>query len=86
MDLERQGKRERIVKVEAAPGIPFDNGRYELVLEPLEAGDATMLGVDLKEVLTLKAERQSVWDAAEIERRLEVKDRDEAEPTGQGGP
>jgi radical SAM protein with 4Fe4S-binding SPASM domain len=35
--LERQaaGLRERLVMVEAAPGAPFDHGRFELVVEPL---------------------------------------------------
>jgi radical SAM protein with 4Fe4S-binding SPASM domain len=35
----REGKRERLVWVEAAPGEPFDNGRFELVIEPLDAPD-----------------------------------------------
>lgn len=33
--LAREGVRERLVKVEAAPGEPFDFGRFELVEEPL---------------------------------------------------
>jgi Y-X(10)_GDL-associated radical SAM protein len=33
LELSRQGLRERIVQVEAAPGVPFDHGRFELVLE-----------------------------------------------------
>jgi radical SAM protein with 4Fe4S-binding SPASM domain len=32
--LREQGVRERLVKVEAAPGAPFDFGRYEVVEEP----------------------------------------------------
>lgn len=35
LELESQGKRERLVKVENAPGVPFDFGRFELVEEPL---------------------------------------------------
>ncbi len=35
LELQAQGKRERLVKVEAAPGRPFDFGRFELVLEDL---------------------------------------------------
>jgi radical SAM protein with 4Fe4S-binding SPASM domain len=34
LELAALGLRERIVKVEAAPGTPFDFGRYELVQEP----------------------------------------------------
>src|SRR4051794_18262406 len=29
LEMQRQGKRERLVRVEEAPGIPFDNGRFE---------------------------------------------------------
>jgi radical SAM protein with 4Fe4S-binding SPASM domain len=35
LELEQQGKRERLVKVEDAPGTPFDFGRFEIVLEDL---------------------------------------------------
>lgn len=39
MELQREGRRERLVRVEAAPGQPFDMGRFELVEEPWsEAG------------------------------------------------
>jgi len=38
IELSRQGLRERIVQVEKAPGVPFDHGRFELVLE---ASDGT---------------------------------------------
>lgn len=33
LELAREGKRERIVQIERAPGKPFDHGRFELVLE-----------------------------------------------------
>jgi Y-X(10)_GDL-associated radical SAM protein len=33
MELSRQGLRERIVQVESAPGVPFDHGRFDLILE-----------------------------------------------------
>ena len=33
--LARQGKRERLVPVAPAPGQPFDNGRFEIVLEEI---------------------------------------------------
>jgi len=35
LELRRMGKRERLVQVEAAPGMPFDNGRFEIVLEDI---------------------------------------------------
>ncbi|HXD29466.1 MAG TPA: GDL motif peptide-associated radical SAM/SPASM maturase [Pyrinomonadaceae bacterium] len=35
LELSSQGLRERVVQVEAAPGRPFDHGRFELIQEPL---------------------------------------------------
>lgn len=37
--LRRENKRERLVLAEAAPGMPFDCGRFELVEEPYDAPD-----------------------------------------------
>ncbi len=36
LELQRVGKRERIERVEAAPGVPFDAGRFRLILEDSE--------------------------------------------------
>lgn len=36
LELAKDGKRERIVKVEDAPGKPFDAGRFALLVEPLD--------------------------------------------------
>jgi radical SAM protein with 4Fe4S-binding SPASM domain len=36
LQLAKEGKRERVVKVADAPGRPFDCGRFELVVEPLD--------------------------------------------------
>jgi radical SAM protein with 4Fe4S-binding SPASM domain len=33
LEMQRQGLRERLVQVARAPGIPFDHGRFELVVE-----------------------------------------------------
>lgn len=35
LEMQRQGLRERVVRVEAAPGLPFDKGRFELIVEPI---------------------------------------------------
>lgn len=37
--LAKEGKRERLVPTAAAPGRPFDNGLFELQIEPLDAPD-----------------------------------------------
>jgi Y-X(10)_GDL-associated radical SAM protein len=41
LELERQGLRERVVQVEAAPGRSFDHGRFALMVERLD-GSAAM--------------------------------------------
>ena len=38
--LKREGRKERLVLKEAAAGIPYDFGRFEIVEEPWDAGDA----------------------------------------------
>ncbi len=40
LELARQGLRERIVRIESAPGRPFDHGRFELLLERLDGKPA----------------------------------------------
>ncbi len=37
LQLEKEGKRERVVRVKEAPGTPFDQGLFELIEEPLDA-------------------------------------------------
>jgi radical SAM protein with 4Fe4S-binding SPASM domain len=37
LEMDRARKRERVVRVEPAPGEPFDHGRFEIVLEDIEA-------------------------------------------------
>lgn len=45
LQLESEGLRERVVKVEQAPGIPFDNGRFEIVKEPIPDNEPTLVTV-----------------------------------------
>jgi hypothetical protein len=35
--LAAAGRRERLVLAAAAPGVPFDNGRFDLIEEPSDA-------------------------------------------------
>ncbi len=37
LQLQKEGKRERVVKVKDAPGTPFDQGLFALIEEPLDA-------------------------------------------------
>jgi Y-X(10)_GDL-associated radical SAM protein len=39
LELAKQGLRERVVKTQEAPGRPFDQGRFDLVTEPLDGGE-----------------------------------------------
>ncbi|HXS16727.1 MAG TPA: radical SAM protein [Polyangiaceae bacterium] len=41
LEMQRMGKRERVVQVEAAPGQPFDQGRFEIVEEPIVSEQPT---------------------------------------------
>jgi radical SAM protein with 4Fe4S-binding SPASM domain len=36
LEMNAAGKRERVVQIEKAPGVPFDHGLFELIEEPLE--------------------------------------------------
>lgn len=35
LEMQRMGKRERIIKLDDAPGTPFDHGRFEIVVDDL---------------------------------------------------
>jgi radical SAM protein with 4Fe4S-binding SPASM domain len=37
LEMRRQGKRERLVQVEAPPGAPFDHGKFEIVVEEVSS-------------------------------------------------
>jgi radical SAM protein with 4Fe4S-binding SPASM domain len=37
LEMQREGKRERVVKVEEAPGLPFDHGKFDVVVEDIPA-------------------------------------------------
>jgi Y-X(10)_GDL-associated radical SAM protein len=38
LELAKQGLRERVAKTHEAPGTPFDQGRFDLITEPLDGG------------------------------------------------
>jgi radical SAM protein with 4Fe4S-binding SPASM domain len=40
--FDKRGQRERLVPAEAAPGTPFDNGRFDLVVEDARAPEPTL--------------------------------------------
>ncbi|MCA9667250.1 MAG: radical SAM protein [Myxococcales bacterium] len=75
LELEKQGKRERLVKVEAAPGVPFDRGRFEIVEEPMPelAPDEapTVLGLPLAHITGLGTSATTAWSDEAIARALD---------------
>jgi radical SAM protein with 4Fe4S-binding SPASM domain len=61
--LAAEGKRERLVPTVAAEGRPFDNGLFEIVLEPLDAPEPMPLGPPESLVqITRKPKRQKPGD------------------------
>lgn len=64
MERERAGLKERFERVEAAPGLPFDQGRFELFLEPADASEAeppSICGHSLERVTSLPADSDGLW-------------------------
>ena len=43
LELSKQGLRERIVQIESAPGVPFDHGKFELLLETNDAASVNAM-------------------------------------------
>jgi radical SAM protein with 4Fe4S-binding SPASM domain len=54
----KRGQRERLVPGAAADGLPFDNGVFDIVVEPLEAADPQAAVTDLVQI-TRRAARRS---------------------------
>jgi radical SAM protein with 4Fe4S-binding SPASM domain len=54
----KRGQRERLVPGAAADGLPFDNGVFDIVVEPLEAADPDAAVTDLVQI-TRRAARRS---------------------------
>ncbi len=82
LQFEGQGLRETVRKVEDAPGVPFDNGRYEIVVEPIPeaAGDAaTIGGFDLTELIETNTSLASLWSKNQRTATLERQDVGSAE-------
>jgi radical SAM protein with 4Fe4S-binding SPASM domain len=72
LDHQKRGLIERFVKVEEAPGLPFDQGRFELVVEPPAAGSFVrdLSGFTLEQAMRLDWRSGGLWSDAEIEQIL----------------
>ena len=76
LSLQKQGLCERVKSVEAAPGIPFDYGRYEIVTEPLavvkEEQDSPVPLSYLVQLFATNPEARSLWSDDTLRRTLNI--------------
>ena len=78
IDHEKQGLRERLVRTQPPPGLPFDHGKFEIKVEPWPIEDQDnqealehLFGISLEKILTHHWKSGSIW--SEEERRAFVK-------------
>jgi len=69
-ELKKQGLRERVTKVEDATGLPFDHGRFELVVEPLDSPDPLPLQMPSPADTSLQSD--GLWHRDELQDILKV--------------
>ncbi len=71
-DFEGRGLRERLVHETAAPGKPFDYGKFRLDVEaaPAAEGPPTVGGFSLAEVAALRWSSGGVWSDAQLREAL----------------
>lgn len=67
LELEKQGKRERVAKVHNADGLPFDHGRFEIVEE---SWDNALESPSLEALRASLAPEQATWTREELDRIL----------------
>ncbi len=75
LQFDNQGKRERIIKQQNAPGLPFDNGRFDVVVEPHPEARPdflqSILGIPAEEVAALETSDKSAWDIKHLSKSLQ---------------
>ena len=74
LELAKEGIREKIEKVAAAPGKPFDYGRFDLVHEPLELGEGSeeLLGMSVEALVALTRDDLTAHSKSQIRKRLRI--------------
>jgi radical SAM protein with 4Fe4S-binding SPASM domain len=74
MTLEKQGLKEKVVKVEQAPGLPFDHGRFEIITEAMEESEpmpiVSILGIPIEKLKDLETDNPGVWSKEIVKERL----------------
>lgn len=72
LELQAQGLRERIERIAAAPGRPFDRGTFRIVeeclLPPLD--NPSILGLSIDTVLQLSPESPGIWARKDLLERI----------------
>src|SRR6185503_11754330 len=68
LELSKQGLRERIAQIEKAPGVPFDHGQFELILE---SSDGTLekipaAGNNLVQIGSVRVKRMTAAKQKEL--------------------
>ena len=73
LTFEAEGKHERLVRVEAATGKPFDHGRFEIRVEDIPPRDApTLAGISLETAAMARPEDGGLHATSTLRRRLQV--------------
>ena len=68
LELSKQGLRERIAQVEKAPGVPFDHGQFELILESADGAVRTtpVAGNNLVQIGSARAKRKTAHEEEDL--------------------
>ena len=66
LELSKQGLRERIAQVEKAPGVPFDHGQFELVVETVDGRPVDTLAMALVQIKPAKSRPAKKTPAPEL--------------------
>jgi radical SAM protein with 4Fe4S-binding SPASM domain len=75
-EFEKNGQRERLTRTVAPDGIPFDNGKFEIVVEPMPEITAdhrpSLSGVDLNDVINLAHSAKGAWSQEKLKEFLTI--------------
>ena len=73
IEMEKRGVRETLVQIERAPGRPFDQGRFDIVEEPLDARPVSFSGFPLEHITAEDWKSGGVWTEEQLAAALAPK-------------
>jgi radical SAM protein with 4Fe4S-binding SPASM domain len=73
IEMEKRGVRETLVQIERAPGRPFDQGRFDIVEEPLDARPVSFSGFPLEHITAVDWKSGGVWTDEQLAAALAPK-------------